>query len=406
MEHNSWSYAPVSQVTDIYLGGTPSRANPDYWCGDITWASAKDIASSDEKFIYEASESITQEGLNNSAAKILPKNTVVITARGTVGSIRMLGIPMSFNQTCYGLVAREDIDPTFLFYALKAGLEEIKSLSYGTVFDTITTKTFESLMIPLPPIPEQHAIAKVLGSLDDKIELNHRINVTLEAMARAVFKEWFVYNPDVNRWEIGYLDDIAYVIKGVSYRSADLIEASDTALVTLKSMERGGGYRDDGLKPYSGGYKPEQKITPGEVVIAHTDITQAADVIGRAARVETSEKHSNLVASLDMAIVRPKGKPYTNEYLYGLLSQVEFSDHAYGYTNGTTVLHLNRKALPEYQIRIPPKGRVEEFSKLVSPFFLQIDNNKKQSRTLTDLRDTLLPRLMRGEIIVNNKFRG
>jgi type I restriction enzyme, S subunit len=152
-----------------------------------------------------------------------------------------------------------------------------------------------------------------------------------------------------------------------------------------------------------GEYKPTQKLSPGEVVIAHTDLTQAADVIGRAARIESSEKYPNLVASLDMVIVRPKEKPYTNEYLYGLLSQVEFSDHAYGYTNGTTVLHLSTKALPEYQFRVPPKNKVEEFSKLVSPIFLQIDNNKKESRTLASLRDSLLPKLMRGEVRVRVK---
>jgi type I restriction enzyme S subunit len=118
MKHKFEKFAPVSSIADIYLGGTPSRNVPHYWGGDIIWASAKDIASSDERYIYEASERITQEGLNNSAAKLMPIDTIVITARGTVGAIRMLGRSMSFNQTCYGLTAKQGIDSTFLFYAL------------------------------------------------------------------------------------------------------------------------------------------------------------------------------------------------------------------------------------------------------------------------------------------------
>ena len=269
-----------------------------------------------------------------------------------------------------------------------------------TVQATLNLKEIKELPIPWPPKKERDSWVATISALDDKIELNRRMNRTLESMARAVFRQWFVNGEEVNKWEIGYLSDIANVVKGVSYRSVDLVEDSDTALVTLKSMERGGGYREDGLKPYAGEYKPTQKLLPGEVVIAHTDLTQAADVIGRAARIESSEKHPNLVASLDMIIVRKKKKPYTNEYLYGLLSQVEFSDHAYGYTNGTTVLHLSTKALPEYQFRIPPKNKVEEYSEFASPIFQRIDSNKKESRTLASLWDSLLPKLMRGEVRV------
>ena len=75
-----------------------------------------------------------------------------------------------------------------------------------------------------PPLPEQHAIARILGALDDKIELNRRMNRTLESMARAVFRQWFVNDEDVQKWKMGFLGEIAYVVKGVSYRSVDLVE--------------------------------------------------------------------------------------------------------------------------------------------------------------------------------------
>jgi type I restriction enzyme S subunit len=305
------------------------------------------------------------------------------------------------NQHIFKVTPSEKCNPVYFYYLLKylrpnfvAIAKNKQTIGLGHV----TIKDLQKLLVRIPKLKDQIDIAKILGELDDKIELNRQMNATLEAMAQAVFRQWFVENEEVHNWEVGSFSDIANFVKGVSYRSDDLVENSDMALVTLKSMARGGGYREEGLKPFIGEYKPEQKLSPGEVVIAHTDLTQAADVIGKAARIEASEMYPSLVASLDMVIVRPKKAPYTKEYLYGLLSQVEFSDHAYGYTNGTTVLHLSVKALPEYQFRIPPWSRVERYTELISPIFVQIDNNKKQSQILANLRNTLLPKLMRGEI--------
>jgi len=189
-----WQRVAVSDIAEPVLGGTPAKAKPEYWeGGTIPWATAKDIASTNGRFVYGTENRITRQGLANSAAKLLPSGTIVITARGTVGAIARLGREMTFNQTCYGLVPREDyVSEDYLYYALKATLAEMRALAYGTVFETITKKSFDSWYIPLPPLPEQRAIARILGTLDDKIELNRRMNETLEAMAQAIFKSWFV----------------------------------------------------------------------------------------------------------------------------------------------------------------------------------------------------------------------
>src|SRR5690606_4827724 len=189
-----WQRVAVSDIAEPVLGGTPAKAKPEYWeGGTIPWATAKDIASTNGRFIYGTEKRITWQGLANSAAKLLPLGTIVITARGTVGAIARLGREMTFNQTCYGLVPRgDDISADYLYYALNATLAEARALTYGTVFETITKKTFDSWNIPLPPLTEQRCIARILGTLDDKIELNRRMNETLEAMAQALFKSWFV----------------------------------------------------------------------------------------------------------------------------------------------------------------------------------------------------------------------
>lgn len=142
---------PISEIAIPVLGGTPKRSISRYWNGSIKWATAKDVVNTKCRYLFSTAETITEEGLNNSAAKILPKGTVIITARGTVGAIAQLGEDMAFNQTCYGLIPKDanKIDQNYLYYALKASIQEMRAVSYGTVFDTILMR-FKFLSHPFP----------------------------------------------------------------------------------------------------------------------------------------------------------------------------------------------------------------------------------------------------------------
>lgn len=293
--------------------------------------------------------------------------------------------------------------------------------------------------LPWPDLDEhdQRVAAHILGTLDDKIELNRRQNETLEAMARALFKAWFVdfepvrakmegrwqrgqslpglpahlYDLFPDRlveselgeipegWEVSALGDFVETIKGRSYKSEELAE-STTALVTLKSFARGGGYRKDGLKPYTGKYKPEQIIEPGEVVVACTDVTQAAELIGRAAIARKSRKYQTLVGSLDTMIVRPRSDRIARSFLYHLGRSDAFVAHTYSHTTGTTVLHLGKDAIPTYRFALPPRNLVHQFDVVVSNALSRIDTLEEESERLTTLRDFLLPKLISGELRV------
>ena len=148
-----WPIVPVSELAKAVIGGTPSRNVAEYWHGNIPWATAKDVATVSARYLENVEEYISREALENSAAKLLPYGTVVITARGTVGAMAQLGREMAFNQTCYALLPKGGVDKDFLFYALKGTIAEMRSLTYGTVFETITTKTFDHWLVPLPPLP-------------------------------------------------------------------------------------------------------------------------------------------------------------------------------------------------------------------------------------------------------------
>lgn len=300
----------------------------------------------------------------------------------------------------------------------------------GATMPNLNTGILSALPFLCPPLPVQHRIADILGSLDDKIELNRRTNETLEAMARALFKSWFVdFDPVVAKsegrkpegmdadtanlfpssfedseigrvprgWIAERLTNLTTPTKGTSYTSDELHE-STTALVTLKSFKRGGGYRHDGLKPYTGRYKPEQVVTPGEVVMACTDVTQAAEVVGRPAIVEADPLFQTLVASLDTVIIRPSRKAIPKSFIFCLLKTDDFQNHTYAHCTGTTVLHLSKEALPSFRLPLPSDQVLDAFARLAAPLFARMAVNNTEVCSIGSLRDALLPRLLSGDL--------
>ena len=283
---------------------------------------------------------------------------------------------------------------------------------------------------------EQRAIAHILGTLDDKIELNRRMNETLEAMARTLFKSWFVdFDPvrakmvgqdtglpkDIDDlfpdrlvksdlgeipdgWEGSRLDNVVNVTKGRSYRRKELV-ASDTALVTLKSFARGGGYRPEGLKSFHGAYKSEQVVQPGDIIVACTDVTQAAEVIGRSAAVGSTSSFQTLVASLDVLIMRPKNATPGRTFVYYLTGSEGFVAHTLARTTGTTVLHLSKDAVSSFRFVLPPCPLMKRFEHFADPLRTRIQTDTSVAGLLADLRDALLPRLVSGELRVQDAER-
>jgi type I restriction enzyme S subunit len=263
---------------------------------------------------------------------------------------------------------------------------------------SITLKDIFLFQIKLPPLPEQKAIAAVLSSLDDKIDLLHRQNKTLEAMAETLFKQWFVVEAreDLEFVELG---NYANCFNGVSYKSSDL-NPSKVAMVTLKSFDRNGGFRLDGFKEYTGKYKEQHIVKQGDLVVAHTDITQDADVIGNPVLVVADSNYDELVISMDLVKVTSKYEWLSNEFLYRMMRTREFKQHCLGCSNGSTVLHLNKQAIPSYEFFLPPENRIREYTIQAKSVLEKKFKNISQIRTLETLRDNLLPKLMSGEMRV------
>jgi type I restriction enzyme, S subunit len=363
---------------------------------------------------------------------------VLFTMIGTVGEVCLVKNEPNFAIKNIGLFkSKNELNGKWLYYFLqsKKTKQLLDSLKRGTTQAYIPLGELRNLNISYPTsINEAQNIISVLGALDDKIENNRRMNETLEEMARAIFKSWFVDFDPVHAkaagnapahmdaetaklfpssfdddglpvgWEWQKLGDCVSLTKGRSYKSSELQE-SDTALVSLKSFMRGGGYRPDGLKAYTGIYKEEQTLTSGDLIVALTDVTQAADVIGKPAIVRSNNQFKTLVASLDVGVVRPTVSSVSKAFLYCMMMTHDFQAHIYGHTSGTTVLHLGKAGVPTYEFGMPACEVLDKFTAIAQPIFSKIEMNEVNSITLAELRDTLLPKLMSGEIRVKDAER-
>ncbi|ACT47138.1 restriction endonuclease subunit S [Methylotenera mobilis] len=290
----------------------------------------------------------------------------------------------------------------FLYYFLNSpnGINEIESSVAGSTQPTVSLKSIKNFEIPQPPHREQKAIASVLSSLDDKIDLLHRQNNTLEYMTETLFRQWFVEEA-LEDWAFVELGEYVNCFNGVSYKSAEL-NPSKTAMVTLKSFDRNGGFRLDGFKEFTGRYKEQHVVVQGDLVVAHTDITQNAEVIGNPVLVVASPDYETIVISMDLVKVTSKFDWLSNEFLYRMMRTREFKEHCLGYSNGSTVLHLSKQAIPTYEFFLPPKEKIQSFTTIAKDMLGKKFKNIEQIQILEKLRDTLLPKLMSGEIRINN----
>lgn len=368
-------------------------------------------------------------------SRVAQPEDILFSVRAPIGRVNVANRECAIGRGLAAIKPRNQADARFLEFSLRhreSSWDRIEG--GGSVFGNATRKDIEELVLFWPQRKEErHVIAQVLGTLDDKIELNRRMNETLEEMARTLFKSWFVDFDPVrakmeNRdtglpkhiadlfpdrlveselgqipkgWKIHSLGDVVEAVKGCSYKSQELAE-SNTALITLKSFARGGGYRPGGLKEFVGKYKPDQVVRPGEIVISCTDITQAAEVVGRPAIVPAIPAYRTLVASLDVLIVRPNQESITCTFLYFLAGNARFAAHAYAYATGTTVLHLSKEVIPSFRFACSPPV-VQAFDDFVNPLLIRTQKTQPESDLLESLRETLLPRLISGQIRIRDR---
>lgn len=305
-----------------------------------------------------------------------------------------------------------EVDADFLYYLLSQDriIERLHSIAEQSVsaYPSIKSADIENIEVELPPLTEQKKIASVLCALSSRIQKNTEINNNLEQQIQLLCRSWLVdYAPfgyeQPATWSVVPLSLIADFVSGYSYKGAELAD-SDIAMATIKNFDRKGGFKLDGYKEIqpSAKLKPEQHAQLFDTLVAHTDLTQNAEVIGNAEPILSMSGYNDIVFSMDIVKVLPK-EGVSRFLIAALLQDGRFKAHALGYVNGTTVLHLSKKALPEFELLLPPD--LEELAPLVNAveaMYRKIADNIDESTHLANLRDTLLPKLMSGELDVSD----
>ena len=413
--------AALGDFVDFLSGGTPSKNQPAYWNGSIPWASAKDMKSFR---LCDTADHVTPDGLAN-GTRVVPAGTVLLLTRGMALlnelPISVLLRPMAFNQDVKALRPRPGLDAGFLPYLVLGNREELLSLvdlaGHGT--GRLNSDQLKGLAVRLPPLSEQHAIAHILGTLDDKIELNRGMNATLEAMARALFRSCFVDFDPVRAkmegretalpmgladlfpdrlvdselgeipegWELKSLDAVARFQNGLALQKFRPSQ-NEARLPVVKIAQLRAGEANSG-EWASASIKPDCVIEDGDVVFSWSGSLLVRTWCGGR-------------AALNQHLFKVTSEKYPKWfYLHCLLSHFPELQRIAA-DKATTMGHIKRHHLTDAVCVAPPDRVITRVSALLGGLLERGVANEVANRTLMTLRDALLPKLVSGEMPVRN----
>jgi type I restriction enzyme, S subunit len=377
--------------------------------------------------------SFVPQGIADSAAEFaLQAGDILIAMTGYIGDVARVGqrdLPAALNQRVGRFAIRDPrrLDQGFLFYLLRDAdvRKEIEGLGYGSAQPNVSPSLIQGVEVPLPPLPEQRVIAKILGTLDDKIELNRRVSETLEAMARALFKSWFVDFDPVRakmegRWKKG---------QSLPGLPADLYDLFPARLVESQLGEIPEGWEVGALGDVAEhprrGVQPEL-IAPDTPYIALEHMPRQCIALsewGTADGLESNKfqfKKGEIlfgklrpyfhkvgiapidgVCSTDIVVVAPRHIQWLG-FVLGHTSSIAFVEYTNAGSTGTKMPRTSWHDMARYSIALPPEPLVAAFTRLVQPSVYRIVVGIHESRTLTALRDTLLPKLISGGLLIRN----
>ena len=171
-----WKTVKLGDVCKIFNGGTPKSNVTDYWGGDVQWLTPKDMGKLNSRYVKNTERKITIEGLNNSSAKLVPSQSVILSCRAPIGHVFINEVEMSFNQGCKGLITTNEITVEYLYYFLFSSKKLLNDLGTGTTFKEISGKTLANVSVPLPPLAEQQRIVAKLDTIfSELVDANEAI---------------------------------------------------------------------------------------------------------------------------------------------------------------------------------------------------------------------------------------
>lgn len=388
-----WIECTLDKLGEIVGGATPSTKCEDYYGGSIPWITPKDLSSFKGRYITSGERNITEKGLASCSAQMMPKDAVLFTSRAPIGYVAIASQSVCTNQGFKSIVVNEKADPLFVYYLLKYNKDAIEAMGSGTTFKEVSGKTMRAVKVRIPlDVSYQKRIAAVLDSLDTKIENNERINDNLEQQAMALYRQMFVENNNDARRECRadeYFD--ISIGKTPPRKEAQWfsMNPTDCIWVSISDMGRCGMYIADSSEylTHESVDKFNIKVVPDNTVLLSFKLT-----VGRVAITDGAMVTNEAIAHFKT------DKPEINEYLYCYLK--DFNYQTMGSTSSIATA-VNSKIIKAMPFVIPTDAELVSFHSATAPMFEMIKTRQRENTRLAELRDSLLPKLMSGEIDVS-----
>lgn len=373
-----WKECTLSDLGEIVGGATPSTKRPENYGGNISWITPKDLSNFHGRFISRGERNITEAGLKSCSARLMPKNTILFSSRAPIGYVAIAANELCTNQGFKSIIPNDDTDFMFL---LKYNKNAIELMSNGTTFKEISGSVMKNITVCVPKSKEvQKKISAILSPLDDKIELNRRINANLEQQARAIYSHML---SECDCSEV-VLSDIADVIMGQSPKGSTY---NENGIGTIFFQGRGEfGFRFPKRRLYT--TDPKRMAKADDVLLSV-----------RAPVGDVNVAHEDCCIGRGLCAVRSKNN-HQSFLLYTMFSLRQQLDIFNG--QGTVFGAINRDALKSLSVTIPSQEAIDRFENIVSPMDRMIHNNYSQTCCLESIRDALISKLISGEADLKN----
>ncbi|MDR4499565.1 MAG: restriction endonuclease subunit S [Candidatus Scalindua sp.] len=384
-----WKECKLKTLGRVVTGKTPSRNNPEDWGIVMPFVTPSDYKKYRKK-AYFSERNLSKEGVQRLKNKVLPPKSVLVTCIGSdMGKVVMNEIEVITNQQINSVIPHKEVDNNFLYYSLVYMYDILRVYGGdGTAVPIINKGDFENIETLLPPLPEQKAIASVLACLDDKIDLLHRQNKTLEAMAETLFRQWFVEEAKED-WEEDSLLRLVQLVGGGTPKTS-ILDYWDGNIPWLAGGDIASNHKSFVLNT-------EKRITENglnnssaKLLPKYATVISARGTVGKysllAQPMAFSQSNYGILPRIDNCFF----------FTYLLINYVveELQSSAYGSVFDT----ITTTTFKENKVPVPTESEIRSFEDLVSLYFHKIFQNKIQIGNLEKLRDVLLPKLMSGEV--------
>lgn len=384
-----WIECKISDIGTVVGGATPSTKKPEnYENGTIAWITPKDLSTFTGRYIQRGERNITEVGLKSCSTQLLPKDTVLFSSRAPIGYVAIAANEVCTNQGFKSVVPNENTDPLFLYYLLKHNKDKIEGMGSGTTFKEVSGNTMKNIVVSVPTDKKvQKRISSMLGSIDDKIEENERINNNLEQQAQALYENIFCIHSDIDTKHIS-LSDLMDYAGGSQPPASEFVFSERDGYIRFVQIR---DYDTDSHITYIPDSPKNKLCEEHDIMIARYGASLGRICFG-----------INGAYNVALAKVFPK-KSFFREFLRCYLSSRTFYEGINNKGGRSAQAGFNQSDINSFEIDFPvDETIVKKFECTAAPMFEQRLQLKKENQHLASLRDTLLPKLMSGELDVSN----